>query len=852
MSSNTVRVKRKWRARHLALCISLQCLALGFSTGLAWGDDYFNPALLDEGGNQQEKADLSLYEKGPGLAPGKYRVDIFVNNQKTDTREVNFVLDKDNRGNAILSPCLSIATLKEFGVATEKFSDLAEQNGCANLSAIPAASAQFLINQQRLLLSIPQTAINQMPRGAIAQEELDEGITVLLLNYSYSSNMTASREPGHADSQSDYLNLRPGFNIGPWRLRNYSTWSRSNSDEGSTEDFSSVYTYLQRDFTALNGEFVVGQSSSPADVFDSVPFTGAQLASDDDMLPDSQRGYAPVVHGIANSNAQVTIRQNGYVIYQNNVAAGAFEITDLYSTGSSGDLNVTVKETDGSEQHFIVPYASVPVLQREGHLKYSLTGGKYRSYDDHIIETPFVQGSLIYGLPAGFTAYGGIQYSAGYEALALGIGKNLGDWGAFSVDVTSAQSQPFENDTQKGRSWRVRYSKDILSTGTTLTVAGYRYNTADFYTLQEILDSYRTDNQWSIPDRRRSREEMTINQSLGDTLGSLNLNLVKEQYWNEAQNRVSVGAGYNNSWHGISFGLNYSLNQNTQALYDGSATKSREQVFSLNVSLPLDQWLSNTWASYSMNNSQEGNAQTVSLNGSALAGNNLNWGLQWSPDSSNNAHATSLNADYRGTYGELSTGYSQDKYQRQLNYSVSGGVVAHRNGITLGQPLGETIALVKAPGSSGTAIANQNGINTDFRGYALVPYVSPWRRNTVALNTATLPDGTDVTHAAQTVTPTRGAVVRANFDTRTGSRALITLLRAGGQPVPFGASVTDRDQDGEFIVGDGGQVFVTGLTTTGTLTVSWGNNASKHCHARYHVPENTQASPVISFTAQCS
>lgn len=649
MSSNTIRVKRKWRARHLALCISLQCLALGFSTGLAWGDDYFNPALLDEGGNQQEKADLSLYEKGPGLAPGKYRVDIFVNNQKTDTREVNFVLDKDNRGNAILSPCLSIATLKEFGVATEKFSDLAEQNGCANLSAIPAASAQFLINQQRLLLSIPQTAINQMPRGAIAQEELDEGITALLLNYSYSSNMTASREPGHADSQSDYLNLRPGFNIGPWRLRNYSTWSRSNSDEGSTEDFSSVYTYLQRDFTALNGEY-----------------------------------------------------------------------------------------------------------------------------------------------------------------------------------------------------------KDILSTGTTLTVAGYRYNTADFYTLQEILDSYRTDNQWSIPDRRRSREEMTINQSLGDTLGSLNLNLVKEQYWNEAQNRVSVGAGYNNSWHGISFGLNYSLNQNTQALYDGSATKSREQVFSLNVSLPLDQWLSNTWASYSMNNSQEGNAQTVSLNGSALAGNNLNWGLQWSPDSSNNAHATSLNADYRGTYGELSTGYSQDKYQRQLNYSVSGGVVAHRNGITLGQPLGETIALVKAPGSSGTAIANQNGINTDFRGYALVPYVSPWRRNTVALNTATLPDGTDVTHAAQTVTPTRGAVVRANFDTRTGSRALITLLRAGGQPVPFGASVTDRDQDGEFIVGDGGQVFVTGLTITGTLTVSWGNNASKHCHARYHVPENTQASPVISFTAQCS
>ncbi|WP_163063690.1 fimbria/pilus outer membrane usher protein, partial [Acinetobacter baumannii] len=67
--------------------------------------------------------------------------------------------------------------------------------------------------------------------------------------------------------------------------------------------------------------------------------------------------------GTAHSNALVMVRQNGYVIYQNTVAPGAFEINDLYPTGSSGDLQVTVKETDGSESHFVVPYASVPVLQ---------------------------------------------------------------------------------------------------------------------------------------------------------------------------------------------------------------------------------------------------------------------------------------------------------------------------------------------------------------------------------------------------------------------------------------------------------------------------------------------------------
>ena len=42
----------------------------------------------------------------------------------------------------------------------------------------------------------------------------------------------------------------------------------------------------------------LGDSSTDADVFEGVPFRGAMLASDDDMLPESLRGYAPVVRGL--------------------------------------------------------------------------------------------------------------------------------------------------------------------------------------------------------------------------------------------------------------------------------------------------------------------------------------------------------------------------------------------------------------------------------------------------------------------------------------------------------------------------------------------------------------------------
>ncbi|STT51995.1 putative fimbrial biogenesis outer membrane usher protein [Klebsiella pneumoniae] len=58
------------------------------------------------------------------------------------------------------------------------------------------------------------------------------------------------------------------------------------------------------------------------------------------------------------TNARVVIKQNGYQVYQTYVAPGAFEITDMYPSGGSGDLYVSVEESDGSKQEFVVPFAS--------------------------------------------------------------------------------------------------------------------------------------------------------------------------------------------------------------------------------------------------------------------------------------------------------------------------------------------------------------------------------------------------------------------------------------------------------------------------------------------------------------
>lgn len=57
--------------------------------------------------------------------------------------------------------------------------------------------------------------------------------------------------------------------------------------------------------------------------------------------------------------------------------------------------------------------------------------------------------------------------------------------------------------------------------------------------------------------------------------------------------------------------------------------------------------------------------------------------------------------DYKGAFADARVGYnySDNGSQQQLNYALSGSLVAHSQGITLGAIAGETNVLIAAPGA---------------------------------------------------------------------------------------------------------------------------------------------------------
>ncbi len=798
-------------------------------------DVYFDPQLLEHNGQQTDDVDLSIFAKSDkAQVAGVYNTVIYVNLEQALQQEIRY----DQMPDGSLSPEITPDLLRALNVRVDAFPSLVNHQHDAPLAPlaqyIPAAAAKFDFNRMRLDVSIPQAAMDQKASGYVDPKRWDDGVPVLFSNYAFSGAQRKNKNG--SDDSSQYLNMQNGVNLGPWRFRNYSTYSNSDGQQS----WDAISTYAQRDIKSLKSQFLIGESSTPGDLFPSLQFTGVQLASDDNMLPDSQRGFAPTIRGIANSNAEVTIRQDGYIIYQSYVAPGAFEINDLYPSSYSGDLEVTITEADGTERRFNQPFSAVPVMQRPGRLKYSGTAGRYRSNNNGDKKPDFAQGTAIYGVSNEITTYAGSLLSPDYLSGMAGVGFSLLSLGSVSVDITQAQTTLDNNQNSSGQSYRIQYSKNIEATDTNFSVASYRYSTSGFYDFDEANQSQDNATQDS---HKRSKYQVSVNQALWEG-ASMYASAYQQDYWRDSNKEKNISLGMNSTFNGISYNLSYSYSQ-----LDG---EDNDQQIALNIRVPLSRWLPQSWATYNITHDKEGETrQQIGLSGTALDDHRLSYSLQQSHTQQGETDSSNINASYRSSYGTLNTGYYYDNDSQQISYGIAGGVVAHAHGVTLSQPLGDSFALIDANGASGARVQNLPGLRTDWRGYAVVPYLTSYTENRIVLDTTTLPDEVDVTNTSELVIPNKGAMVVAHFDAHIGVRALIKLVRNDGTTVPFGAVAVSEDQSLENIVDDGGVLYLSGIKTGEQvdLHVKWGIAANQQCKASINL--KSVASSVQSVTASC-
>ncbi len=266
-------------------------------------------------------------------------------------------------------------------------------------------------------------------------------------------------------------------------MRSDYQYSRFDSGRGASQsDFYLPQTYLFRALPALRSKLTLGQTYLSSAIFDSFRFAGLTLASDERMLPPSLQGYAPKISGIANSNAQVTVSQNGRILYQTRVSPGPFELPDL-SQNISGNLDVSVRESDGSVRTWQVNTASVPLWHARDRFAIRWPPD-VRCTAERITTArsalTFCSGGHL-GAFNNTSLYGGLIASTGdYQSAALGIGQNMGLLGALSADVTRSDARLPHGQKQSGYSYRINYAKTFDKTGSTWRSSDTASRTAIF------------------------------------------------------------------------------------------------------------------------------------------------------------------------------------------------------------------------------------------------------------------------------------------------------------------------------------------------------------------------------------
>ena len=813
-------------------------VAMAAESGGATSEVQFSTDFMRTGGTV---IDVSRYSRGAVLVPGQYRADLYLNKVWIGLSDVNLRSFGDD-----VQPCFDRALLDRIGVDLSKLkpdaaSQVKQGESCTPLSQlVPDATAVFDMSEQRLDINLPQVALVSHARGYVDPTYWDNGVTAGRV--AYNANVYHGNSAGHTDTQS-YIGINAGFNLGAWRFRHVGNYN--SSDTGT--HYQSVQTSLQRAIAPLKSQLTLGDAFTDGMMFDSVGFRGAQLATDDRMYPESQRGYAPVIHGIANTNARVQIRQNGNIIYETTVGAGAFEINDLYPTGYGGDLQVIVTEADGSVHTSQVPFAPPVNAVRQGITRFSVTAGEYRNPSVH--DTPWLtQVTMQHGFSNLLTGYGGVTAADGYAAAVGGVALNT-SYGALGLDVTQADTTLRNAPDMQGQSVRLSYSKLVAPTNTNITLGAYRYSSNGYFGLQDAMlmrevDSGRSLGSVGQIDRTRGRLQATVNQDLPAGYGSFYASASTQDYWNRSGRDTQFQVGYNNSFRRFSFGVTAARQ------FDVIRTRWDDQVM-FTVSIPLGSGAYRPNSTSTVQHDSTG-ATTMqeSLSGTLGTDNAFGYGFTAAHAGgmdSGSSSTAGANLSYLSPIARLTGSGSRGQGYTQTGAGISGGFVVYGGGVAFTPNMGETSVIVEAKDAAGATVANDIGLKVDHWGHALLANVLPFSRNSVEIDPKGLSLNVELKSTQLQTAPTAGAVVRLKFETENlGRSAVLRLSTSDGKLPPFGAEVFDVDGNGVGTVAQTGRVIVRGLKfDQGEVIVKWSGPLALSCHARYTLPAGAKSDPNV-------
>lgn len=767
-----------------------------------------------------QTVDVSRFRFGNPIEAGEYDSEIWVNGNKRGNFRLKFddIPEKPMSGLCFTPELFALLDLKKSALSHEM-----QAHTCHDITQIlPDAKSQFDASSQRLSIDLPSNLVVQRPKDYISPAQWQSGVPAAYVKYQF--NQYQYHQNDSDNRRSAYLGIQAGGNLGAWSLRHSGSYSWEN--KGKARPYRSNETYVQRDIDTWHSRLILGDFYTRSNVNSNFGIRGISLVSDTRMLPHSVTGYAPVVRGVANSNARVTVRQNGNVIYETNVAAGSFEINDLLPIGYGNDLHVEVLEADGSRREFVVPTAISSQMLRPKHWRYEATLGRYRE-GSHIYPHNIAQASVQYGLSNAFTLKTGATISKDYGAGVLGgiYSNRLGSW---EGDFQAAQLKK-QGKHHRSNSLSLSYHKNFATTHTYVYAKWQKYLSDKHFSL---LDAVRDVPNASFihGNAPKHRYQISLNQKLGEKGGMIYVSGASTRQYAKSKAQHEYQVGYSNHFKRLTYNLGFLQSRDV-------ATRTKHNQIYANMLVPLDNpnhWRNSHWLDLGYQKHRDHSLTRVALNGTLGDESQFSYGLSGSRAHQDKQNTYSASLAYRASPLALNVNASRYSNGNQWGFGVSGAVVAHPRGITLSRELGETFAVIHAKHATGAGIRGLLNGKLDRFGNGIVPYITPYRVNHIGINTDNLPDEVEVAATGKDLVPRAHSVNLVEFDTTAGTLHTFRVVLADGQTLPpIAAEVFD--EKGQFVglIGQGGVLMTRGIADSGSLKIIWGN--TQQCRADYRI-----------------
>ena len=756
----------------------------------------FDAQTLQQRGIDPQLASLLL--SAPRYAAGQHTVNLRVNGQRRGRLAVNF----DQQGNL----CFDHALLDAANLLPP-----GEVQGCDDfLARYPQTLVEPDPATLTVSLVVPTDALRPVQQDISGYET---GGFAGLLNYDLSGFYNRF---GDDASRFGSANTEVGFNAGDWivRSRQVQTWQDGLSRS------THLQAYAQRTFASHQAVLQAGQINLYNPVLSGAQITGVQVLTEHAL---QEQGQGALIQGIANSPAQVEVRQNGALIHSTVVPAGPFTLTDVRRLNTRSDVEVTVKESVGSERRFTVPAAMLGLgLPAPG---YSVAAGRVRNVGDAKGEDPWVvSGGWTGALHPQLTLGTGVLAASQYRSVGASLGwlPWLDSQIQLSTQVSNSQAQEKVSGVQTDLSWSQRLGEQwSISAANSWRSIGYR----------ELEESTYARDDNNRDSRYRDQQSLNLGWS-HPRLGAFSAGVSRSaNFAGDSSSRALA------SW-GTSIGA---VSLSASAEWQMGGRQQQDNAVYLNISVPLGESRRlRSWVRNSGGENRTGLGLTEQID------DQLSYRVSAEHDSSDHQVETTLGISALPRYSQLDVSYSRSDAERSsYQGGARGGVVLHGDGVTFSPyPVRDTFALVSVGDMSGIKLSTPSGpVWTDWQGQAVVPQVAAYGRSPVEVQTRSLPRNADINNGLAMISAGRGAVDRVEFGVGLTRRLLLTVSTDQGAPLPAGASVSSAE--GEFItlVQEGSQVFLPNVLGQSTLWIT--TPQGSRCQLRYSLPE--KADPSVYF-----